>query len=157
MFKGSNIIWESMISPFPPLLKITPDSPFPLVLIPLKNILSPHWSTEKFVNFSQSTNRSEGFTKNSWNFSKNKMAHTNVYSIVRHTYTTIPQHSYSSFFFLNISFALDLHSQWSPGAVCSCLRNLHAFILYESKKYIYQARERGKLTRKGTRNNCHKE
>ena len=35
------------------------------------------------------------------------------------------------------SFALDLRSQWTSGAVCSCLRHLRPFILYQSKKYIW--------------------
>ena len=34
--------------------------------------------------------------------------------------------------------ALQGCSQWSPGAVCSCLRHLHSFLLYQSKKYIYE-------------------
>ena len=31
------------------------------------------------------------------------------------------------------SYALDLCSQWSPGALCSCLRHLRPFLLYQSK------------------------
>ena len=34
------------------------------------------------------------------------------------------------------SFALDLHSQWSQGAVCSYLRHLRPFLLYQSKENI---------------------
>ena len=30
----------------------------------------------------------------------------------------------------NSSFTLDFRSKWSPGAVCSCLRHLHPFLLY---------------------------
>ena len=33
-------------------------------------------------------------------------------------------------------FALDLRSQWSTGAVCSCLRHLRPFVLYHSKEYL---------------------
>ena len=33
------------------------------------------------------------------------------------------------------SLALDLCSLWSPGAICSCLRHLLHFLLYQSKKY----------------------
>ena len=32
------------------------------------------------------------------------------------------------------SFALDLHSQWSPEAICPYLRHLHPFLLYQSLK-----------------------
>ena len=35
------------------------------------------------------------------------------------------------------SFALDLRSQWSPGAVCSFLRHLRPFLLYQSRKFIW--------------------
>ena len=33
------------------------------------------------------------------------------------------------------SFAIDLRSQWSPGAVYSCLRQLRPFLLHQSKIY----------------------
>ena len=32
------------------------------------------------------------------------------------------------------SFDLDLRSQWTPGLVCSCLRHLRPFLIYQSKK-----------------------
>ena len=34
------------------------------------------------------------------------------------------------------SFALHLLSQWSPGAVCSCLRHLHPLYCISLKKYM---------------------
>ena len=41
------------------------------------------------------------------------------------------------------SFALDLLSQWSPGAVCSCLRHLHPFYCISLKKYMRGEYDRG--------------
>ena len=38
------------------------------------------------------------------------------------------------------SFALDLRSQWSPGAVCSCLWHLRPFLLYQFKNYMWGGR-----------------
>ena len=41
------------------------------------------------------------------------------------------------------SFALDLRSQWSPGAVCSCLRHLRPFYCISLKKYMRGEYDRG--------------
>ena len=55
------------------------------------------------------------------------------------------------------SFALDLCSQWLPGAVCSCLLHLCPFLFYQSKKKYggwYNA-ARGLISRDILDKNCY--